>query len=101
MKQVVTFALVVTLAVLSFCAEACQTRDASASTCPTHQKSDCCDHQKSKADTDSVASVVFALPIVSECVIAATTVTVELDTHFDSFALFEFSDPPRTPILRL
>jgi len=100
MKHVVTFALVVTLALLSFCAEACPAPDASASTCPAHQKSDCCDHQKSRADSISGA-VALTLPAVNAVLPLPPLVLIPFDFDFALAAQSESPKTSRLPVLRI
>ncbi len=100
MKQVVTFAVVVALAVLSFCAEACPAPDASASTCPAHQKSDCCDHQKSKAASISAAAALI-LPAVTAILPSPPLVLIAFDFNLAIYAQSESPKTSRSSVLRI
>jgi len=100
MKHVVTFALVVTLALLSFCVEACPAPDASASTCPAHQKSDCCDHQKSNADSISAAATL-TLPAVTAVLPSPLLVPIAFDLDLALYAQSESPKISRLSVLRI
>jgi hypothetical protein len=100
MKLVVTFAIVVALAVLSFCAEACPAPDAAAATCPTHHRSDCCDHQKPKADSINPAATLTS-PAVTAVLPSPPLVLIAFDLHFAFSAQSESPEIPRLSVLRI
>ena len=100
MKQVLTFALVVMLVVLGFCAEACPTQDANASTCPAHQKSDCCDHKKTSSDSIS-AAVTLTLPAVTAVLPSPPLLLIAFDLHLALYAQSESPEIFHLSVLRI
>ena|SRR5438128_1182089 len=101
LKQVVIVGIMVAVAVLSFCAEACPAPDAAAATCPAHHRSDCCDHQKTISDSISFAAATLTLPTVTEVLTAPVLMLIGFDLNAAVPSHFESPQSSRSSILRI
>src|SRR5438046_9599895 len=59
-------AIILAFAWVSFCSQSCFAPDLTASSCPIHHSSDCCDHHKSSSDPTGLQDFTLVFPSVSK-----------------------------------
>jgi len=88
-RSSIASAIILAFAWVSFCSQSCFAPDLTASSCPIHHSSDCCDHHKSSSDPTGLQDFTLVFPSVSKALMmplapCGCTVMVSLSPSYSS-----------------